>query len=322
MRHKFLGHYKPTEDELSNIWNNALFVLDTNVLLDFFRLSEKSSQQLFEVIEKIQDKLWLPYQVAKEYHKNLNKVISDQVAKYKESIGTLEKFNKLISEKRNHPFLDEDINSEIISFCEKIEGKLKEKEDSVKNLVINNPTKEKLCKIFTGKIGEPFSEERIQNIYKEGEERYKQSIPPGYKDNVKGTPERYGDLIIWNQIIEISKEKEKPIILITSDIKEDWFLRVLGMTVGPRPELIEEFTNKTKHEFYLYTLEQFLSVSKTKGIIDIEQATIEEVKDRTINNGENPNQSSIIVPNDENTIAEPNTSETKYVNNSMENNTL
>lgn len=321
MKHKFLGHYKPTEAELSEIWDNALFILDTNVLLDFFRLSEKSSQQLFEVLEKIQDRLWLPYQVAKEYHKNLNKVISDQVSKYNESIEILEKFDKLINEKRNHPFLDEDIQLEIVSFCEKIENKLREKENDVKNLIVNNPTKEKLCNIFTGKIGNSFSEEEMQEIYKEGEERYKQCTPPGYKDKAKGNPERYGDLIIWKQILGISKEKGKPIILITSDIKEDWFLRVLGMTVGPRPELIEEFTIKTENKFYLYTLEQFLNISKDKGI-NIEQTTIEEVKDRTINNGENLNQNSITVSNDENTIAEPNTSETQCVNSSISNNTL
>lgn len=37
MKSKFRGYYKPTDEEFDTLWKNAVFVFDTNVLLNLYR---------------------------------------------------------------------------------------------------------------------------------------------------------------------------------------------------------------------------------------------------------------------------------------------
>ena len=81
---------------------------------------------------------------------------------------------------------------------------------------------DKLLLLFDGKVGEGFDKSKISEIEKEGADRYKKKIPPGYKDNKKSN-NNYGDLIIWKELLQYAKENSKGIIFITGDRKEDWW---------------------------------------------------------------------------------------------------
>ena len=74
-------------------------------------------------------------------------------------------------------------------------------------------------------VGRGFTFDEILAVTKEGKHRYEFKIPPGYGDlytkEKKGTQILFGDLIIWKQILEFSKEKQLPIILILNDITKD-----------------------------------------------------------------------------------------------------
>ena len=76
-----------------------------------------------------------------------------------------------------------------------------------------------------------------------------------------------------------SNLKQKPVIFITDDRKEDWWLERNGKTIGPRPELLEEFLSKTGQSFYMYRPQQFLLYSKDKLGSTVSDNTIEEVKE-------------------------------------------
>lgn len=78
MRQSFREYYQPTLAEFKQLWDNGLIVLDTNVLLNFYRYSEKTSNDLFNTLEQFSDRLWIPYQVAKEYQKNRLAVIKSK----------------------------------------------------------------------------------------------------------------------------------------------------------------------------------------------------------------------------------------------------
>jgi hypothetical protein len=49
----------------------------------------------------------------------------------------------------------------------------------------------------------------LKVIYKEAEQRFKESIPPGYKDNKKPEPDKYGDIVLWFQLIDYAKSEKK-----------------------------------------------------------------------------------------------------------------
>jgi hypothetical protein len=53
-------------------------------------------------------------------------------------------------------------------------------------------------------VGNDFTDNELDALYKEGERRYANQIPPGYCDekNKKDKAKRslYGDLVIWKQV--------------------------------------------------------------------------------------------------------------------------
>jgi PIN like domain len=277
MRDKFPGYYTPLDVDFVKMWEKGLFIFDANALLDLYRYSEESIGELIKVIETVRDRIWIPFQVSKEYHRNLNTVISGQVKKYNDSIETLKHFKEQIDERRNHPFLNEKLNEEISQFCSKLNDELEKKKSTIKELIINNPIKEKLADLLKDKVGDPFLDDELNVIYQSAEKRILARIPPGYMDKSKPAPDKYGDYVIWYDILKKNKEIDQPIILITRDTKEDWYYEELGLTVGPRPELIDEFCKTKNNLFYCYTTDQFLKYAKKHLNIDVTEKAITEI---------------------------------------------
>lgn len=264
MRSTFGHYYTPSADDLDSFLAAGLIVLDTNVLLDLFRSPEKTTDELLKVLKAAKSQLWMPYQVGLEYHENIDRVISEIRRRHEGFTATLEKgLNELrgsFSDYR-HPFIRESVLAEVDALEDRLVqallsswsiDKLNDRAQSVRKQI------EELYE--DSMIGAPFSEEELSAICSEGERRYKNEIPPGFKDARKtGDPRRpYGDLILWNEVLRKAKESGRPIILVTDDAKEDWWFRVSGETIGPLPALRREMLKEAGQRFHLYTSEQFL----------------------------------------------------------------
>ena len=79
------------------------------------------------------------------------------------------------------------------------------------------------------------------------------AIPkPNNKENIQLECKKYGDFIIWKQLIEHAIDTKKNVIFVTDDEKEDWWEEFNGKTIGPRPELSKEFREKTSKLFLMY----------------------------------------------------------------------
>lgn len=280
MRSVFPGFYKPNEEEFKSMWETGLFVFDTNVLLDLYRYSEDTVENLISAMDKLKDRIWIPYRIAFEYHRRLNDIIQSQSSSYAEVIKILSELNSRFKEKRSHPFLKNELHDEIDIFCKKIDIELTEKQSLIKKLIFDNPLKDRLADIIQDRVGKPFTDEELKEIYAEGATRYANRVPPGYKDlkNKQGN-EIYGDLIIWKEILKKSTELDLPIIFVTGDVKEDWFQIVMGMTVSPRPELIEEIKIQTNVLFYIYPTDSFLRYAHEFLQIEIKEETLTEIGD-------------------------------------------
>src|SRR4051812_46624693 len=79
------------------------------------------------------------------------------------------------------------------------------------NLLSSDKSLDQLAALFDGKTGAPFTEAEIDKISREGEHRYKAQIPPGFKDRSKDGRDKYGDLLIWKQIIDHYREVKVPL---------------------------------------------------------------------------------------------------------------
>lgn len=280
MRKIFPGFYSPSEAEFKKLWSEGIFIFDTNVLLDLYRYSDETVENLISTMEKIKDRIWIPYRIAFEYHRRLNDIIKEQATEYSEAISILKSFNKKFEAKRSHPFLQNNLHLEIEAFTKRFDIELTDKQKVIEKLILQNPTKEKLADIIDGAVGKPFTDEELEAIYIEGAKRYNEKIPPGYKDKgQKQGNEIYGDLIIWKEICRKAKEIDKQIILVTGDVKEDWFQIVLGKTVGPRPELIDEMRKQKDILFYIYPTDVFLRRAKDDLEVEIKDGTLNEIEE-------------------------------------------
>ncbi|WP_446718001.1 PIN-like domain-containing protein [Crocosphaera sp. Alani8] len=84
MKQHFPGYYRPNEDDFKFLWENCIFVLDTNILLNIYRYPLEARNDLLEILKTISDRLWIPHQVALEYQQNRLKIISEQIQRYRQ----------------------------------------------------------------------------------------------------------------------------------------------------------------------------------------------------------------------------------------------
>jgi hypothetical protein len=188
-----------------------------------------------------------------------------------------------LSNTKRHPFLPE---SELVAFREqatKASQQLTTQRDALLKRLTQDETLDLLDAQFGDCTGKPLSPEVMKGIESEGAFRFQHGIPPGYRDGKKesaGDPARkYGDLILWKQVIAKAKESKKPLILVTDDQKTDWWLEQSGRTIGPRPELIEEFLQEAGERFWMYSVDRFLAELAKTANVGVSTAVIEEVKE-------------------------------------------
>lgn len=87
----FKGYIDYSDNEYKNIWQNAMIVVDSNILLNFYRYSEDTRNKIFEILEKLKTRLWIPYQVGKEFFDNKNKVMVNSYNEYDNLMSSLAK---------------------------------------------------------------------------------------------------------------------------------------------------------------------------------------------------------------------------------------
>lgn len=284
MRNLFSGYYQPTEQEFITLWEECIFSFDANVLLHIYRYTPKTRDRFFDILYKLKERIWIPHQVAFEYQKERFSVISHQLRAYDEIQKTLDKslqnLKGGLGVYKRHSLID---TNQIIEIFERAIKKVKRNLSKAKqehpDFITSDELQDKITEILDGKVGEPYSKDRLKAIYKEVEQRFKESIPPGYKDNKKPEPDKYGDVVLWFQLIEYAKSEKKPLIFITDDMKEDWWLEHEGKIISPRPELIQEMSFEAGVQFYMYSTDRFMEYAESFLKLPEQEEAIEEARE-------------------------------------------
>lgn len=276
-----LGINNQNEEKL---WNEAIIVFDASSILNLYEYSENSRVDIFKLIKSFSNDKWIPFNVHFEFLKNKDKPINNTILKYDELSNSLNSIEKQFVQIKNktkskdkHPFIESDIvltfEKNINDFKIALNSILKIKKEEL----LTFGSKDSVLNFFNEnfQFGDEYPYSKTIEIIKEGEFRYRNSIPPGYKDeNEKKGFAKYGDLIIWKQILDKAISSNKPIVFIMDDLKEDWWhLDKKNIPILPRIELIEEFKEKNNLSFWMYTSSQFLEKYKNK----IEKDTLLEV---------------------------------------------
>ena len=286
MKKQFAEYYELPEERIKEIWENSLIVFDTNVLLNLYRYNEDARTEFINVIKFYKKRLWIPYQVGLEFHRRREDIMRKNAKAYnvlaeklsKELVGVV---SSLEGEYARHPYISiKDIKKKVERCAESIAKSLEKQEKVHPDYSTEDKTLTAITDLFDGRVGDDFVEKDLEALYKEGEKRYTNKIPPGYCDEKnkkeKGKRSLYGDLIVWKQTILHCKEQAKSVIFITDDHKPDWWDKTDGKHT-PRKELIKEFLDGTGQGIIIYDSRKFLEYAKQNKELKVSQKTINEV---------------------------------------------
>ncbi|MCF6256018.1 MAG: PIN-like domain-containing protein [Gammaproteobacteria bacterium] len=287
MKDLFPGHFKESDKSLKEVWDTSLFVFDANILLNLYRYSDTTRNEFLRILDKIKDRAWLPHRAAEEYLNNRLSVIDQQEKSYDDTTKSIESLKRDLENARQHPFVSKGVMDKVDSVFEELCNELKNNKSVHTTRISSDEIKDSIAGIFENRVGHPYEKERIEQLISEGEERYKQKIPPGFKDSSKaGDSEvfaekcrKYGDLIVWTQVIDKATELNKGVVLVIDDKKEDWWEKFKGKTVGPRPELVKEFKDRANQTFHMYQADRFLELARENLGEQVSEEIVEEIRE-------------------------------------------
>lgn len=287
MKETFKEYYLLNTD-VKDYKDKALFVFDTCFFLNLYEYSKRTRDIFLDTLTTLsnENRTFMPHQIGLEYHNKRREVISNtynnfqniqnkitttiqainnEITKSKSIISENGVMNNLLEELKN---CSEKINQEIT----------KQKQENYPKYFENDHIQDKLTTIYHEKVCKPYTEDELTEIYLEGDKRFEKKIPPGYKDDAKGK-NKYGDFIIWKQIIDIAQEKQTPIIFITDDLKSDWWNKKDNNNITCKIELIKEILEKTKVEFFILNTEMFMKIFNFGNESQSEVENINKEKD-------------------------------------------
>lgn len=303
MKTSFRGYYSANPAEVSTLWREGLVVLDTNVLLDLYRVPSSTRDQVLLLLDSLAQRVWLPHHVALEYQRNRLQVM--HVA-HKKSQVALEKidgsFNALLKQVSELQLEKRGVGDrvdQLLSTLRETFGSLLESASVVPAEQLDpaaaDPVRAHLDDLFAGRIGPPPpSQTALNEIFKDGSKRFAAQMGPGYKDEEKGKEQptfmsggliydrKFGDYVVWTQMLEYAKTTGVTrVIFVTSDVKPDWWEFLGRERVGPLPELRSEIADVGVADFGMYTLADFMAgagVHLGVAVTDNAKRDVEEIE--------------------------------------------
>lgn len=299
-------YYDYSTDELRTFLQRGTIALDANVLLALYRVGKDQRNQILEVLTKVADRVFVPYQAALEYQRNRLKVVSSQLNAHQEvaSIAANKATKALcdatdalrtMSEDAQKAIRDPDIKKSVraefeqtISDLEKLTSKAKDRMTSrLEKLKAehtipfeiareSDPVRQALDSILVGdRVGATTGHSSRKA---DAQKRLDSGLPPGGKDKDKEDPT--GDGIIWLELIEHTKSAGRQLLFVTDDQKQDWYRTTRNQKLGPLVELKVEMTASTGQPYHQTTLDGFLRLANSHLGARVSEDTIESIRTR------------------------------------------
>lgn len=309
MKDLFKSFTSPSDEAIEAAWKSdqTIFVFDTNVFLNLYGFEQQTRKDFFTTAQKIQEKVWIPFHVGLEFHNQRLNVISREKKIFQDLNDITERLlTKLRTDLAEHKLQTkfpkiQELSEQLISSVEHAVSDFKtniepwdKKQPGIRS---SDEVLAKIYQITQDRTGNPPEDQKwLDDIYNEGQTRYERRIPPGFKDAGKDhinntAPEffhnnlrylrKFGDLIIWKQIIDhASTTPIKNVFFITDDTKEDWWaiMKSSGSKViGPLEALRTEIYSGSKVElFHMYSTSDFLSNAQKLLHIKVRESSIND----------------------------------------------
>lgn len=296
----FEGYRTPTSEDYKNVLNSGLVVPDTNVLLNLYRYNAQTQGDLFAVLERLGENLWVPHQVLLEFWRNRESALRDLQETGESTVDTLTDLcQQSISTLRtwsNRVALPQGWLSPL---QDALEQGFTEVHEAITGLVNADATEQnrntyddrvllKLDSVLRGLAGAPLEADAYAAAAKEGKRRVAEGIPPGYKDKAKGDKQSVGDYLVWEQLLQEAERRQRDVLLVTGDVKEDWWRKDRGQTRGPRLELVEELQARAGVRLFMMRPESLLLHAKEALDVTVSDESLQDVErvDRSLSREE------------------------------------
>ncbi|MFG3033456.1 PIN domain-containing protein [Streptomyces sp. NPDC048253] len=284
--------WRRPQSSIDEAIRSCTIVFDTNAILNLYRMNASARDEYLHVLETISSRIWIPRKVTEEFHKNRLSSVDSHIRGLEEkSNSVLDAAETLRTSIRDFARLRSlgggvnayiaPFNESISQITESIKREVKDFDLSPAKLVSEDPILKRLAVIFDGRVGVGIPPEQQEEAQAEAERRQSEKIPPGYKDAGKKGEGGYGDYFIWREILNHAKESKSPILFVSTDVKEDWIRTQCGLSVGPRPELVQEMRETAGVQYSHLPLATFLTRASHVLKVQVSPETIDQVNQRS-----------------------------------------
>jgi hypothetical protein len=285
----FEAYRTPTDADYHKLFTGGLIIPDTNVFLNLYRYNEQTRNDLLTVLGRLGDYLWVPHQVMDEFWRNRENVLKDpqdtdtcisQLSRHREqATGTFRTWaNRVSLQPERSTALRQVIEQafdEVISEVSELAGEHSWDDARDTN---TDPVLGALNSLLNGRVGRALSQAEYDNALQEARSRAEHKRPPGYKDHSKNDGGAAGDYLIWVQVLREAEATQRDVLLITGDVKEDWWRREHGEARGPRPELVRELKEHANVKLYMLRPESLLFRARQALKIDVRDESLEDAE--------------------------------------------
>jgi hypothetical protein len=286
----FEGYRTPTADDYRHVLTEGLVVPDTNVLLNLYRYNAQARGDLLAVLDRLGERLWVPHQVLLEFWCNresalreppdtATKTVEELKGHCRRAIGELRRWAHQVSLPDDRVAQLEAALDDGFTVVTKAVEDLLEPEDEGPAWDTNqDPVLGELDRILRGRVGDPLDEQAHKAALAEGKRRVAAGLPPGYKDKQKGDEAATGDYLVWEQVLREAEHRKCDVLLVTGDIKEDWWRKDRGQLRGPRIELVVELSDRVGARLFMLRPQSLLLHASKVLDIEVPDSSVEDVK--------------------------------------------
>lgn len=248
----------PTGDDHSTLWEEAIVSFDANVILGLYTTSEKTRGELLWLLEQLGDRLWLSHQAAMEFLENRPGKASEAEQQLVKSLeNALKSIGKFEQKRRDCREEIKGVVSKAKAALNEALGAAESMEAAARDIPAADPLLDSVSTLFENKLGKELDSPTMVDRQVEAGRRYRVKIPPGYEDAMKPGVNPFGDCLIWFEMLHLAKERQKPVIFVTDDQKEDWVEKTGTREYSPRRELIREMSTFAGVRYWQYTTRGF-----------------------------------------------------------------
>jgi hypothetical protein len=283
--------YRTVEDEdYRCVLTDGLIVPDANVLLNLYRYNSQARADLFSVLNRLGDHLWVPHQALLEFWRNreaairdpqdsAEKTIKELTGKRDQSIALLRSWASRVAMPDSRLDAVEKALLGCFDMATIAINELVDEEAINKASDTNqDPILGELELILNGRVGQPPEADAQTEAIKEGLRRIAAAIPPGYKDKNKDDEQAVGDYLVWEQVLCEAERRKCDVLLVTGDMKEDWWRRERGQTRGPRLELIDEMHTRAGVRLLMTQPDRLLILARDVLDVEVQEQSVQDIE--------------------------------------------